>query len=179
LSNHCRFRFESRRRCHCYNDPSKRYSTVDDTRTIRWWTCTLLERIDIFSFGVLLYEIVTGEKPLQCCELSHFQLFTKVMAGNREKISDAVEQFIRGLISRYWEGNPGHRLTFLEICYELQAHRFKVFNAVDSQEVWQFLQSLLWSSPSRNNTLSNVTIYPRSNPNKRRERSTGNCREPS
>jgi serine/threonine protein kinase len=99
-------------------------------------------KVDIFSFGVLLYEIVTGQKPLQGCG-SCFELFKKIKDGAREKIPDTVEAFTASLISRCWDGDPGQRPTFLEIFYELQANRFKLFSAVDSQEIEQFLRPLL------------------------------------
>jgi serine/threonine protein kinase len=100
-------------------------------------------KVDIFSFGVLLFEIVTGRQPLQDCGGNEFQLSMKVTAGAREKIPDTVERFTAGLISRCWDGDPGQRPTFREIFSELQANRFKLFSAVDSQAVEQFLQSLL------------------------------------
>jgi serine/threonine protein kinase len=100
-------------------------------------------KVDIFSFGVLLYEIVTGQKPLQDSGNIPFKLFTKVTAGDRAKIPDTVEPFTRGLITRCWDGDPDHRPTFREIFCELRANRFKIFSAVDSLAVEQFLQSLL------------------------------------
>jgi hypothetical protein len=63
------------------------------------------------------------------------------MAGALEKIPDAVEPFLRDLISRCQDGD--HRPTFLDIFCELQANRFKIFRAVGSQAGEQFLQSLL------------------------------------
>jgi serine/threonine protein kinase len=100
-------------------------------------------KVDIFSFGILLYEIVTGQKPLQGCGDGQFQLLSKILHGDREKIPDTVEPFTAGLIRRCWDGNPHRRPAFVEIFYELQANRFKVFDAVDSEAVEQFLQSLM------------------------------------
>jgi serine/threonine protein kinase len=100
-------------------------------------------KADIFSFGILLYEIVTGQKPLHGCGDSQFQLFSKISHGDREKIPDTVEPFTAGLIRRCWDGNPHRRPAFVEIFYELQANRFNVFDAVDSEAVEQFLQSLM------------------------------------
>jgi serine/threonine protein kinase len=99
-------------------------------------------KADVFSFGVLLYEIVTGKQPLQNSGGSAFRLFAKVTAGSRETIPDTVEHLTAGLISRCWDANPDDRPTFLEIFNELRKNQFKLFNTVDPQGVEYFLKLL-------------------------------------
>jgi serine/threonine protein kinase len=100
-------------------------------------------KVDIFSFGVLLYEIVTGRKPLQDSGGIRYKLCARIIAGHREKIPSTIEPVTKRLTNSCWDGNPDQRPTFLDIFYELQANRFKIFNTVDSEAVEQFLQSLL------------------------------------
>jgi tRNA A-37 threonylcarbamoyl transferase component Bud32 len=98
---------------------------------------------DVFSFGALLYEIVTGKPPCQGCGLYSVDRFAeKVTAGDREPIPDTVEPFPKWLIERCCDGDPFKRPTFLQIFFELQAREFKLFSTVDSPAVEQFLQSL-------------------------------------
>jgi serine/threonine protein kinase len=104
------------------------------------------KKVDVFSFGVLLYEIVTGKNPCQGVEDSSdgvYQLYEKVLSGNREEIPRTVEPFTASLISRCWNGNPDDRPTFLEIFDELRENRFRLFRTVDPEAVEQFLQSLM------------------------------------
>jgi serine/threonine protein kinase len=99
-------------------------------------------KADIFSFGVLLYEIVTGQKPLQQTGGNQFQLSAKITSGSREKIPDDVEPFTAALISRCWDDDPDQRPTFLDIFDELRENDFKLFPAVDPAPVHRFLESL-------------------------------------
>jgi serine/threonine protein kinase len=100
-------------------------------------------KADIFSFGILLYELVTGKQPLQNSGGNPFKLFSKITSGAREPIPNSVESLTADLISRCWDGDPDHRPTFLEIFEELRDIRFEIFRAVDPEPVDQFLQSLL------------------------------------
>jgi serine/threonine protein kinase len=100
---------------------------------------------DVFSFGIVLYEIVTGKQPCHGVEDASnpvSELFVKVRSGSREAIPETVEPFVAGLISRCWSGDPRHRPTFLSIFNELRANQFKTFRTVDPQAVEHYLQSL-------------------------------------
>jgi serine/threonine protein kinase len=100
-------------------------------------------KADVFSFGVLLYEIVTGKQPCQDCgDCSIFHFYEKVISGARETIPETVEAFTAALIRRCWDDDPHKRPTFLEIFDELQEHHFKIFSVVDPEAVDEFLQSL-------------------------------------
>jgi serine/threonine protein kinase len=103
---------------------------------------------DVFSFGALLYEIVTGKQPRQDVEDSQigvYELFGKVLSGSREAIPDTVEPFTADLIRRCWDGNADDRPTFLDIFNDLRANLFKLFSTVDPEAVDRFLRSLVWS----------------------------------
>jgi serine/threonine protein kinase len=102
-------------------------------------------KVDVFSFGVLLYEIVTGKQPIQGVEDNTdvvFQLFAKVRAGDREPIPETVEPFTASLISCCWDGDPHNRPTFQDIFDDLRYNSFKIFSTVDPEAVVQYLQSL-------------------------------------
>jgi serine/threonine protein kinase len=110
-------------------------------------------KADIFSFGVLLYQIVTGKQPSQGVEddaAGVYKLYEKVMAGIREEIPDTVEPLAKSLISRCWDNDPHNRPSFLEIFDECQMNQFRIFGEVDIAELVAFIQQLSARSPYLN-----------------------------
>jgi hypothetical protein len=102
-------------------------------------------KVGVFSFRVLLYEIVTGQQPCQGVPNTTggvYQLYGKVLSRSRQPIPENVEPFTASLISRCWHQEPDHRPTFHEIFDELRDNSFKLFSSVDPEAVKQYLRSL-------------------------------------
>ena len=97
-------------------------STKGDAGTTNWMspevlrgdTARISEKCDIWSYGVILYEIVTREKPWR--DLTAHQIMYKVtMEGYRLKMPDGVQPEITALVNDCWNEEPSLRPSFSNI----------------------------------------------------------------
>lgn len=72
------------------------------------------EKIDIYSYGIVLWELLTSEKPYDNEDPNTLPL--KVIEHNlRPKIPDGTPQKIRSLIEKCWAATPEQRPSFHDI----------------------------------------------------------------
>jgi serine/threonine protein kinase len=83
---------------------------------------------DIYSFGMILWEIVTNKKPF-----SNFQgqsrdieIYKHVLSGKREAIPSTVPKFYVELIQACWKTNPKERPSLRKIVLELEAYKHQL-----------------------------------------------------
>lgn len=100
--------------------------------------------VDVYSFGILAYEIVTGKEPFRYSLSTSFYKHVKnVLKGNRPKfegcgISDKMKQ----LIENCWSNSETDRPTFGEIFSLLSTDFSYSSEKVDEQEVQAYLKEL-------------------------------------
>ncbi|KAK5867519.1 hypothetical protein PBY51_011998 [Eleginops maclovinus] len=93
---------------------------------------------DVYSYGILLWSIVTGKEPYQTA--NYERVAWKIPAGDRplcEKFEQKGEAGLDELVSlmnRCWDGSPDKRPTFLQ-CLDvteklLSMHRIRIHDAV-------------------------------------------------
>ena len=99
------------------------------------------EKIDVYSFGVTLYEIVTGKLALR--DLSETEVPSFVGHGKRPEIPKSVLPFTRKLIERCWSQDPSQRPSFEEIYGDLKKGDFRLFDDVDCLAVSLYGRYLL------------------------------------
>ena len=98
------------------------------------------EKLDVYSFGVMLYEIVTGKLALR--HLNQLQLPAFIIRGKRPEIPSTVVPFTRQLIERCWSQDPCKRPSFEELYDYLVGEDFRLFEDVDSMSVSAYAQAV-------------------------------------
>jgi sterile alpha motif and leucine zipper-containing kinase AZK len=88
---------------------------------VRWAAPEMLankpydEKVDVYSFGVLLWQLITRKVPLGNIELI-FNVPKKVIQGERPAVDDSVRQHILfQVIQQCWENDPTKRPSFAQI----------------------------------------------------------------
>ncbi|KAH8932852.1 hypothetical protein BDL97_18G001200 [Sphagnum fallax] len=75
-------------------------------------------KLDVYSFGIICYEILSREDPFQGVMRTHLRSY--VQAGNRPQLPDEIPGRLDILINNCWDGNPLYRPDFAAICTELR-----------------------------------------------------------
>ncbi|XP_041002309.1 uncharacterized protein LOC121248027 [Juglans microcarpa x Juglans regia] len=95
--------------------------------TIPWMAPELLnsdgrmvtEKVDVYSFGIVMWEILTGEKPYANL-LSEEIIAGKIKGNLRPEIPSWCDPTWRSLMERCWSSDPDSRPAFSEIAKELR-----------------------------------------------------------
>ena len=94
------------------------------TGTYGWMAPELLEHpeskvlskaCDVYSYGILLWELITCEVPYASDGLSGIQIAMKVIKGNRPGIPASCQQYLADLMQICWAINPKERPGFNQI----------------------------------------------------------------
>jgi serine/threonine protein kinase len=82
------------------------------------------EKADVYSFGIILWELLVRNKPFDEYEVAHSQFISAledeiIVNGLRPTIPPDCPTEYRELICDCWQGDPKRRPNFEEICRRL------------------------------------------------------------
>jgi serine/threonine protein kinase len=97
-------------------------------------------KVDVYSFGLILYEIVSGTGALSNCEPGNkMDLFGELQGGKRPEIPESVIPFTRRLIEKCWCETARERPSFKEILESLKEVKFEIVSGVDCELIERFV----------------------------------------
>ena len=96
-------------------------------------------KVDVFAFGGVLYEIVTGKRMFHDCR-SLNEITMRIARGKMPHISKSLPRFVRHLIQSCWSLHASHRPSFRRILSQLKKHKFRIMSGVNRKYVEQYYQ---------------------------------------
>ncbi|KAL6349186.1 hypothetical protein AAG906_033842 [Vitis piasezkii] len=92
------------------------------------------EKADVYSFGMLCFELLTGKVPFEDSHLQGDKMSRNIRAGERPLFPFPSHKYLANLAKRCWHTDPVQRPSFSSICRILRyIKRFLVQNPDHSQ----------------------------------------------
>jgi len=77
------------------------------------------EKVDIYSFGMILYEIISNRIPFDNLK-NNTHIMSVVLDGNRPELDILDDSMLKKLIQSCWDKDPSNRPSSLQVLANLQ-----------------------------------------------------------
>lgn len=103
---------------------------------------------DVYSFGIIALEIITGEKPYQHISEFNMKIINQIIEGSlRPKIPSNINKNMKELIERCLDSDYIKRPSFDEIFSKLTQNFKNYQNDIDEKEFIEYLKLLSEKNP--------------------------------
>ncbi|XP_022145909.1 light-sensor Protein kinase-like, partial [Momordica charantia] len=97
-------------------------------------SCKKTEKADVYSFGMLCFELLTGKVPFEDSHLQGEKMSRNIRAGERPLFPFPTPKYLVSLTKKCWHSDPSQRLSFSSICRILrQVKKFLAMNPESDQ----------------------------------------------
>ncbi|KAF3947078.1 hypothetical protein CMV_026737 [Castanea mollissima] len=85
------------------------------------FTCKYSEKADVYSFGMLCFELLTGKVPFEDGHLQGEKMSRNIRTGERPLFPFPSPKFLVNLTKKCWQNDPIQRPSFSSICRILRS----------------------------------------------------------
>jgi serine/threonine protein kinase len=103
---------------------------------------SITKKVDVFSFGSILYEIVTG-KTVFPTSMTPFDVIRTFRSGKMPAVPDSCGSLMQKLIPECWSQNPESRPSFHQIIECFQNADFEILPGVSRTTVRRYVTDIL------------------------------------
>ena len=104
-----------------------------------YWENEITKSGDVFSFGMIVYEIISNKKPF--LNEQPFMIQQKIASGERPDFNEKINDSFKELIESCWCDNPSERLSFENIVTQLKENDDFCEKSINRDEFNQYVDS--------------------------------------